>query len=165
MIKTIAAGLGLLALAGLTAQSGTLAWKLWRLNHSLSQNLQDANQLVAVEHDMQMKNRALRNMLVVTQGLSTSLGALNHHAGAITTEVGSLQRINQQTNAREASIVTASAAARLAAAGVNSHVLDLIQSGQDLKNSLLSLATISQQEVQVMRTLMANARAIEKKTP
>lgn len=165
MIKTIAAGLGLLVLTGLTAQSGTLVYKLWRLNHSLSQNLHDANQLVAVEHDMQKKNRALSHMLTVTRGLGTSLGTLNHHAAAITTVVGSLQHINQQTNSREASIVSASAAARMAAAGVNTDVLDLVRSGQGLKNSLLSLATISQQEVQIMRTLISNARAIERRTP
>ncbi|MDA8204580.1 MAG: hypothetical protein M0Z36_00790 [Thermaerobacter sp.] len=165
MIKTIAVGLGLLMLTGLAAQSGTLAWKLWRLNHSLSQNLQGANQLVAVEHDMQAKNRALSDMLTVTRGLGASLDVLNRHAAAITTEVATLQRINQQTNAREAGIVTASAAAGLAAAHVNTHVLSLIQSGQDLKASLLSLAAVSQAEVQVMRTLMSNARLIEAKTP
>lgn len=164
-IKGLAVVLAVAVTGGLAVQSSLMAIRLGSLSQALSNNLSATQQLVQVEHQMVAKNGSLPDMLNTTKSLSGTLSALNHEAGSVSGEVGTLQQLNQGTNHTEASIIEESGATGHFAASVNQSVTALIPITENLLVSLTHLNQVSQQEVSVVQTLVDNAQLIEEKTP
>lgn len=164
-MKGIAMTGGVIVLLGLAAQSSLLVTRLWSLNQALQANLMATQSLVHVQRQMAAKNKSLKQMLSLTQGLHSSLNALNGRAGGINGDVATLERINGATNHEEASIVATSAQSGGASHAVNQQTEILIQSSTVLVHTLSALESLSQEEVNAMRQLLSNAATIEAKTP
>lgn len=165
MIRKILGYLGMVAVAGVLAQTMVTTYYLAQIDHGLNSSLKSTKDLIQIQNSIVHKNQALQGVVNTTQDMAGRLDATLQETNMIDQHIHMINALNAQTLAINHGLVTIGNQSGQTLSNVANNMQQLSQETAGLNNSITRLDQLIQQDRANMDRMKAYADQMNSKTP